>query len=69
MVLQIIIRHISGVRREASKKLLTSVGTGIRINLGLTLWRRIFLNFSTPCMQNVNNTGTKKGSIMKQTAF
>ena len=32
----------------------------------LTLWRRIFfLNFSTPCIWNVNNTGTKKGSIMK----
>jgi hypothetical protein len=30
------------------------------------LWRRNFiLNFSTPCIQNVNNTGTKKGSIMK----
>jgi hypothetical protein len=28
-----------------------------------------FFNFSTPCMQNVNNTGTKKGSIMKQTAI
>jgi len=32
----------------------------------LTLWRRNFLlNFSTLCIQNVNNTGTKKGSIMK----
>jgi hypothetical protein len=37
---------------------------------GLTLWSRIyFFNFSTPGMQNVNNTGTKKGSIMKQTEF
>ena len=36
----------------------------------LTLWRRIFFfNFSTLCIQNVNNTGTKKGSIMKWTAF
>ena len=26
----------------------------------LTFWRRIFFfNFSTPCIQNVNNTGTK----------
>jgi hypothetical protein len=25
----------------------------------------LHLNFSTPCMQNLNNTGTKKGSIMK----
>jgi hypothetical protein len=24
----------------------------------------LHLNFSTPCMYNVNNTGTKKGSIM-----
>jgi len=32
----------------------------------LTLWRRNFLlNFSTSCIWNVNNTGTKKGSIMK----
>ena len=28
-----------------------------------------FLNFSTPCIQNVNNTGTKYVRIMKQTAF
>ena len=28
-----------------------------------------FFNFSTPCIQNVNNTGTKQVSIMKQTAF
>jgi hypothetical protein len=32
----------------------------------LTLWRRNFLlNFSTLCISIVNNTGTKKGSIMK----
>ena len=38
--------------------------------INLTLWRRnYFLNFSTPCTQNVNNTGTKQVSIMKQTAF
>ena len=36
----------------------------------LTLWRRnYFFNFSTPCIQNMNNTGTKQVSIMKQTAF
>ena len=36
----------------------------------LTLWRRnYFFNFSTSCIQNVNNTGTKQVSIMKQTAF
>jgi hypothetical protein len=28
-----------------------------------------FFNFSTPCIQNVNNTGTKYVKIMKQTAF
>jgi hypothetical protein len=32
----------------------------------LTFRRRNFLlNFSTPCISNVNNIGTKKGSIMK----
>jgi hypothetical protein len=32
----------------------------------LTLWRQNFLlNFSTPCIYNVNNTRTKKGSVMK----
>ena len=37
----------------------------------LTLWRRnyFFFNFSTSCIQNVNNTGTKQLSIMKQTAL
>ena len=31
--------------------------------------RNFLLNFSTLCILNVNNTWTKKGSIMKQTAF
>jgi len=31
--------------------------------------RNIFLNFSTLCVQNVNNTGTKYVRIMKQTSF
>ena len=37
----------------------------------INLWRRnyFFFSFSTPCIQNVNNTGTKQVSIMKQTAF
>ena len=37
----------------------------------LTFWRRnyFFFNFSTPCIKNVNNTGTKYVRIMKQTAF
>jgi len=28
-----------------------------------------FFYFSTPCIQNVNNIGTKQVSIIKQTAF
>jgi len=36
----------------------------------LTFWcRNYFFNFSTPCIQNVNNTGTKYVRIMKQPAF
>ena len=36
----------------------------------LTFWRRnYFFNFSTHCILNVNNTGTKQVRIMKQTAF
>ena len=36
----------------------------------LTFWRRnYFFNVSTPCVLNVNNTGTKYVRIMKQTAF
>jgi len=36
----------------------------------LTFWRRnYFFNFSTPCKQNVINTGTKYIRFMKQTAF
>jgi hypothetical protein len=37
----------------------------------LKLWEPgiLHLNFSTLCMQNVNNTESKKGSVMKQTAF
>jgi len=31
--------------------------------------RIIYFNFSTPCISNVNNTGTKYVRIMKQTAF
>jgi hypothetical protein len=29
------------------------------------LAQAFFLNFSTPCISNVNITGTEKGSIMK----
>jgi len=42
----------------------------VYFSLILTFWRRnYFFNFSTPCMQNVTNTGTKYVRIMKQTAF
>jgi len=48
------------------KRLVTVSFTGMI----LTLWRRnYFFNFSTSCIENVNNTGTKQVSIMKQTAF
>ena len=43
---------------------------GPSIHHTLTFWsRNYFFNFSTPCIQNVNNTGTKYVIIMKQTAF
>ena len=36
----------------------------------LTFWRwNYFFNFSTLCVENVSNTGTKYVRIMKQTAF
>jgi len=39
-------------------------------NVYLTLCRQnYFFYFSTSCIYNVNNTGTKEVSIMKQTAF
>jgi len=44
--------------------------TGVFFKDCLTFWRRnYFFNFSTLSIQNVNNTGTKQVSIMKQTAF
>ena len=45
--------------------------THVADTLTLTFWCRnyFFFNFSTSCIQNVNNTGTKDVSIMKQTAF
>ena len=38
-------------------------------NQNILLTPEFFFNFSTPCIQNVNNTGTKYVTIMKQTAF
>jgi hypothetical protein len=36
------------------------------LHITLKFWRRNFLlNFSTPCISNVNITGTKKGRNMK----
>ena len=35
----------------------------------LTFWRWFFFYFSTPCIYNVNNTGTEYVRIMKQTVF
>ena len=42
----------------------------IAILLKLNFWtRNYFFSFSTACIQNANNTGTKYDRIMKQTAF
>ena len=42
----------------------------ILTSTALTFWRRnYFFNFSTPCLQNVSNTGTKQVKIMKKTVF
>ena len=47
-----------------------AVGSQIYTTPSLTFWRRnYYFNFSTPCIWNVNNTGTKYVRIMKQTAF
>ena len=44
--------------------------TSFLCTITLTFWRRnYFFNFSTLCILNVNNTGTKQVRIMKQTAF
>ena len=55
-------------------KRLTSSRTLFWENVGhmkfLTFWHRnYFFNFSTPCIKNVNKTGTKYVRIMKETAF
>jgi len=38
----------------------------VEVNL---LAPELYFNFSTPCIKNVNNTGTKYVRIMKQTSF
>ena len=59
--------HVNEAKEASCKRQFCSF-----VHCTLTLWRRnyyFFLNFSTSCIQNVNNTGTKQVSIMKQTAF
>ena len=41
----------------------------LRTTINLLAPELFFFYFSTPCIQNVNNTGTKYVRIMKQTAF
>jgi hypothetical protein len=51
---------------ETLKKFYRILISKHRINLFAP---ELFFNFSTPCMLNVNNTGTKYVRIMKQAAF
>jgi len=69
---------VSGKNPKLINKITTILGAKIwsvqQINVNaqynLILWcRNYFFNLSTPCIWNVNNTGTKQVSIMKQTAF
>ena len=58
------------VHHLSRKSLITVEYLFIRVLTVLTLLRRnYFSNFSTFCISNVNNTGTKYVRIMKQTAF
>ena len=44
----------------------TQIALKYEVGYALTIWCRSFLlNFSTPCIKNVNNTATKKVSIIK----
>ena len=51
------------------KKELHSRDQDVDGNINLLAPELFFFNFSTPCIQNVNNTGTKQVRIMKQIAF
>jgi len=48
---------------------MTNIRLLIYLMINLLAPKLFFFNFSTPCIQNVNNTGTKQFRIMKQTAF
>jgi len=50
-------------------KLAVGTVTSLASDVNLLASELVFLNFSTPCILNVNNAGTKQVSIMKQTAF
>ena len=50
------------------RRLLQGRGTRIQNVFNLSAPGLFFFNFSTPCIQNVNNTETKQVRIMKQTA-
>ena len=58
-------------KKKFVDKIMSNVSCYLRDScFSLTFWRRnYFFNFSTPCIWNVNNTGTKQVRIMKQTAF
>jgi len=56
--------HLNGNKRERLKPRKFLIQQCLNFGAGI-----IFFNFSTYCIQNVNNTGTKYVRIMKQTAF
>jgi len=62
--------HGSGSGNFGRKVFWTVLNPSSQIPGYLTLWgRNYFFNFSTLCIWNVNNTGMKEVSIVKQTAF
>ena len=65
ILLFMIVEHLTGLNEDITRWLDVN-GHTHRLTRKLTFRRRNFLlKFSTPCIYNVNNTGTKKGSIMK----
>jgi hypothetical protein len=55
------ISHLTRAKRTPSAAATVEVFNALIISV--TLWHPNY--FSTPCRSNANNTGTKKGSIMK----